>query len=30
VQDAVLVAEKLPKGHAIRLVSGGRAVSGSL
>jgi putrescine aminotransferase len=30
VQDAVRVAEKLPKGHAIRLVSGGRAVSGSL
>ena len=30
VEDAILVAEKQPKGHAIRLVSGGRSVSGSL
>ena len=30
VQDAIRVAEKQPKGHAVRLVSGGRSVSGSL
>jgi putrescine aminotransferase len=30
VQDAVRVSEKLPKGQAVRLVSGGRSVSGSL
>jgi acetylornithine/succinyldiaminopimelate/putrescine aminotransferase len=30
VQDAIRVAEKQPKGHAIRLVSGGRSEAGSL
>jgi putrescine aminotransferase len=30
VEDAIQVAEKQPKGHAVRLVSGGRSVAGSL
>ncbi len=30
VQDAIRVAEKLPKSHAVRLVGGGRSVAGSL
>jgi acetylornithine/succinyldiaminopimelate/putrescine aminotransferase len=30
VEDAIRVAERQPKGHAVRLVSGGRSVAGSL